>query len=404
MRDPAERLQALLGRDVVEHESHGIPRVAPDSPEGVAVACRAAVEEGWTIHVEGNGTWVPPEAGADIVLSTRALDRVVDISPTDLVATVEPGVSLEKLRRHANDLGMWLAIDPPGRPDRTLGSIVATGTAGALRAGFGPVRDHVLGCSVVAGDGRLLTSGGRVMKNVAGYDLTKLHVGAFGGFGIITELHLRLRALPGADVTLTASGDRDALSFGARAVIEAGLGCAALELLSPAVAARADWTLAARLTGPEAAVQASQRRIEQVSELAWNAMPGSESAAFWGSANRAWLAEAVTLRLGVLVDGIDDTLDLLAALLDDQFVSAGALSGGIRWAGSATPEDLLELRRRAAEREIPVTLERAPWTIRSRVGHFGAYREGVGTVVARLREVFDPNRSLRVALEETASG
>lgn len=402
--DPAERLRSLLGRDAVEQKATGIPYVTPDSAEGIAVACRVAAEEGWTVRVEGNGTWLPPDADADFAVSTRALNRTVDISPADLMATVQAGTTLESLRRQAAALGMWLPLDPPGRPDRTIGSIVATGTAGALRAGLGPIRDHVLGCAVVAGDGRRLTSGGRVMKNVAGYDLTKLHVGAFGGFGIITDLHLRLRALPSADVTLTARADRDALTFSARALGEAGLDCSALELLSPAVAARADWTLAARLLGTESAVAAMVAKIRRVGDLAWQELPPAESAAFWGSVNRAWLGGPVTLRMGALADSIDETIDLLAGLLDEQLVSAGAATGGVRWSGSAEPDQLLTLRHRAAEREIPVTLERAPWRVRQRVGHFGAYREGVGNLVGRLRTTFDPRACLRVALEEVRGG
>ena len=154
----------------------------------------------------------PPDAPADLAVSTRALDQVLSVSPADLVATVQAGTTHDALRRRLADEGMWLAVDPPGRPDRSLGSIVATGTAGPLRHGLGPIRDHLLGCTVATGDGRLVKAGGKVVKNVAGYDLTKLQVGGFGGFGIIAELHLRLRALPRADVTLLARGARDDLS------------------------------------------------------------------------------------------------------------------------------------------------------------------------------------------------
>ena len=126
------------------------------------------------------------------------------MSPADLVATVDAGVAIGTLRRRLADDGMWLAIDPPGRPERSIGSIIAAGTAGPLRQGFGPVRDHVLGLSVVTGDGRVVRAGGRVVKNVAGYDLGKLQIGGFGGFGVITELNLRLRALPRADQTFIA--------------------------------------------------------------------------------------------------------------------------------------------------------------------------------------------------------
>ncbi len=118
------------------------------------------------------------------------LDQVVSGSPADLVATVQAGATIETIRRQLAEHETWLAIDPPGRPDRSIGSIAATGTAGPLRHGFGPIRDHVLGCIAVTGDGRLVRAGGRVVKNVAGYDLTKLQVGGFGGFGIITELHV----------------------------------------------------------------------------------------------------------------------------------------------------------------------------------------------------------------------
>src|SRR5690606_18485010 len=150
---------------------------------------------------------------------------------------------------------MWLALDPPGRPERSIGSVVATATAGPLRNGSGPVRDHILGCTIVTGDGRIVRAGGRVVKNVAGYDLTKLQVGGFGAFGIVTEVHLRLRAVPRADQTLTARGGRDTLTSVARDLIAGGLAPAALELLSPAAAADSDWVLAARLLGPDEAVE-----------------------------------------------------------------------------------------------------------------------------------------------------
>jgi glycolate dehydrogenase FAD-binding subunit len=294
---------------------------------------------------------------------------------------------------------MWLALDPPGRPERSIGSVVATATAGPLRHGFGPVRDHVLGCSVATGDGRLVNAGGRVVKNVAGYDLTKLHVGGFGGFGIIAEIHLRLRALPRADVTLLARGTRDTLTSAARDIVAASLLPAALELLSPALAAEADWVLAARFVGTEAAVQADVHRLTALNDLPWISLPAERTAAFWSVAARGSLAGPITLRLGVLGDGLDDAIDLLAHDLDEGLVSAGAGLGMIRWTGTATLERLRALRRGAASREIPMTLERAPWNIRRALGHFGAYREGVGKIVGRLRGTFDPGQCLSVALE-----
>ena len=112
----------------------------------------------------------------------------------------------------------------------------------------------------------------------------------------------------------------------------------------------------------------------------------------------------ITLRLGVLGDGVDDTIDLLAHDLDEGLLSAGAGSGMIRWTGDAPIERLRAVRRAAAAREIPMTLERAPWPVRRAFGHFGAYREGIGQIVGRLRDTFDPGQCLQVALEGVKGG
>lgn len=393
------RLRALLGTSGVERDADGLPRATPDTPDALSLVCRLAHEEGWKIRVEGHASWLPPDAPADLAVSTRALDQVLSVSPADLVATVQAGAPLEGLRRRLAEEGMWLALDPPGRPERTLGSVVASATAGPLRHGFGPVRDHILGCTVATGDGRLVKAGGRVVKNVAGYDLTKLQVGGFGGFGIIAELHLRLRALPRADVTLLARGPRDTLTSAARDLVEAQLLPGALELLSPALGADADWVLAVRFVGTDAAVQADVRRVASIGDLAWTPLPADRTAAFWGLVARGSLGGPITLRLGVLAGGIDDTLDILAHDLDEGLVSAGPGLGMIRWTGDAPVDRLRALRRTTAAREIPMTLERAPWPVRRALGHFGAYREGVGQLVGRLRDSFDPGQCLSVALE-----
>lgn len=400
MRPPVlERLRAILGADAVTRDPSGLPRATPDSAEGVALTCRLAHDEGWRVRVEGHGSWIQGDAPADFVVCTRGLDRIPSVSPADLVATVEAGVPMDALGRRLAEEGMWLALDAPGRPERTLGSVVATATAGPLRAGFGPVRDHILGCAVVTGDGRIVKPGGRVVKNVAGYDLTKLQVGGFGGFGILTEVHVRLRAVPRRDVTLLARGSRDTLTLAGRDLLASGVNLAALELVSPAVAAEPDWVLAARALGTEAGVHADLDRIAAVTALVWATVPPERSHAFWDLIARAGAGATATLRLGVLQDGLDEALDLVTHELDEGLVWAGALQGGIRWAGSAEVSQFRALRRLAATREIPLTLERAPWELRQAVGHFGAYREGVGQLVGKLRETFDPAHRLVVALE-----
>ncbi|HEX5634827.1 MAG TPA: hypothetical protein VFX50_16400, partial [Gemmatimonadales bacterium] len=174
----------------------------------------------------------------------------------------------------------------------------------------------------------------------------------------------------------------------------------ALELFSPALAAESDWVLATRILGTDEGVHAEAERLVAASDVTWQPLPAERAAAFWHLAARAALGGAVTIRLGVLQDGLDDTLDLVAATLDEGLVSAGAGSaGGLRWSGEATADALRTLRRQAATREIPMTLERAPWGLRHALGHFGAYREGVGTITSRLRGTFDPAGVFAVTME-----
>ena len=393
------RLRALLGPSSVDRDADNLPRVTPESADTLALVCRLAHDEGWTIRIEGRSTWLPGDAPADLAVSTRALDAVVSVSAADLVATVQAGATLESVRRALGERQMWLALDPPGRPERSIGSVAATATAGPLREGFGPVRDHVLGCTVVTGDGRIVKAGGRVVKNVAGFDVAKLHVGGFGAFGILTELHLRLRALPQADVTLIRRGRRDPLSHAARSLREAGFAPAAMELLSPALAAEPEWVLATRVLGLHEAVRAEVEQVSSVAPGGWEELVAERAAALWAMVARGAASGPVSLRLGVLGPGVDDAIDLVAETLGEGLLAAGPGNGGLRWTGESDSERIRRLRRSLAPREIPLTLERAPWLVRRAVGHFGAYREGVGQLVGRLRETFDPGHRLAVALE-----
>lgn len=400
----ADRLRELLGAPAVERSLAGAPRAVPPSVEALASVMGTAHEEGWRVRVEGAGSWMPAEPNADVLVSTRGLDRVLQVTGEDLVASAEGGADLETLRRALAGQGMWLALDPPGRPDRTLGSVIVTGTAGPLRAGYGPVRDHILGCTVVTGDGRVVRPGGRVVKNVAGYDLPKLMAGGFGAFGVVAEVHLRLRAVPARDVTMVATGPRDGLTLAARDLIEGGLDAQALELLSPALAGESDWTLACRVLGTEDGTAEQVAELARTPNLGWRELPAERTHAFWHVTARAFAGPPLCLRLGVLPDGLDETLDLLEATLGDGLASASCAAGGLRWSGEADAGAIRDLRRTLATREIPLTVERAAPSLLTRVGHFGAYREGVAALVARLRSAFDPRGRLQVALDGRDDG
>jgi len=390
-----DRVKALLGEGaLLESGTDRVPRIAPGSPDAVALLLGTAHQEGWRVRIEGAGTWLPSDAPTDLALTTRRLDRVPAIEPQDLTATAEAGIGLDQLRQQLADRGAWLAVGPPCLARRTLGSIVATATAGPLRQGFGPVKDHLLGVTFVTGDGRMVQSGGRVMKNVAGYDLTRLQAGGFGAFGVIVLVHLRLRALPRADVTHVLEGSRDELTQVAEDIAASGLTPAALELVSPALARRDRWVLAVRLVGSPALVASDEAGLGRFAKLR-----AEEGHGFWMRLAEGFAVRPVTFRIGGVPAASDELLDLLQHQVGDEWISAAPAAGAIRWSGDATVDRLQRLRRTLAALEVPLTLERAPWTVRTAVGHFGAYREGAGPLVAGLRRTFDPGGALVVATD-----
>lgn len=393
------RLRRLVGTDaVIDTDDAGIPRVAPRAVEACALVLRTARTEGWKVRLSGGGRWSSTETAADLTLSASALTRVVEIKPADLVATVEAGVEWENLRRQLADEGVWLPLDPPG-DRRTLGSIAATATAGPLRTGFGTVRDQLLGVTLVTPEGRVVHAGSRMVKNVAGFELTKLVTGSFGGFGFITTLHLRLRAVPRADVTLVARGDRDRLIQDARAVLQSGLVPAALEILSPAATGEDAWTLAVRLVGSNPAVRAEGDAVKGTCSCALPALPTGEASEFWHHAVGRVTDYPATLRLGALVTSLDEAADLIAHHLgDDAYLAISVGAGAMRWSGDAPDDRIRLLRHAAAQREMPITIERGPRALLRRLGHFGEYREGVSRLVGGLRSTFDPTGVLDIPL------
>jgi glycolate dehydrogenase FAD-binding subunit len=143
--------------------------------------------------------------GGDVVLSTGRLDRVLEHEPGDLTAIVEAGIRLSALQAALEPHGQRLALDPPGDP--TIGACLAGDLSGPRRHRFGAMRDLVIGVTVVLPDGTIASSGGKVVKNVAGYDLGKLFSGSRGRLGLIARVALRLHTRPAAEATVVAESD-----------------------------------------------------------------------------------------------------------------------------------------------------------------------------------------------------
>lgn len=173
--------------------------LSPTTAEQLAEILREASARGQPVVPWGAGTLqhlgAQPPAGA-LALHTQGLDRVLEYNPADLTITVEAGAALGALQAILEPHGQWLPWRPPA-PDRaTIGGLLAAGVSGPLRLGYGTPRDWVLGMRVALGDGRLVKSGGKVVKNVAGYDTHKLHIGALGTLGAIAAVTLKVAPLP----------------------------------------------------------------------------------------------------------------------------------------------------------------------------------------------------------------
>jgi len=167
-----------------------------------------------------------------LVISTERLNRLVDHAIGDLTVTAESGIKFSDLQELLRKSGQFLAIDPHYPDQATLGGIISTADTGALRHRYSSIRDMILGISFVRSDGQLVKAGGRVVKNVAGYDLMKLLTGAYGTLGIITQVTLRVYPISHASQTVVLSGHRDQLAQAAQTLLSSALTPTAIEALS----------------------------------------------------------------------------------------------------------------------------------------------------------------------------
>ena len=205
----AERLRERLPTVLVEEggvvsrfQAAGIvPQcvVRPSSISEVSSIVHAAQEADVALVPVGNATHLDigwPPRRYDAALSTQALDRIVAHDVGDMTITAEAGVTLAALERVLAGHGQWLPLDPPSANEMTIGGLIAADRNGPLRLAHGKVRDFLIGLTVVIGGGKLVKGGGRVVKNVAGYDLPKLFTGSFGTLGVIVEATFKVRPRP----------------------------------------------------------------------------------------------------------------------------------------------------------------------------------------------------------------
>jgi glycolate oxidase FAD binding subunit len=389
--------------------------VAMQSVAAASLAVRerilAARERGEPLRITGRGAWLdaghPVSASAPLPLAKHS--GIVEYVPGDLTLTARAGTTLAELDSLTSHERQWLPLDPFGSSDGTLGATVATGSFGPLALGFGTPRDQTLGLEAVTGSGDVIRAGGRVVKNVAGFDLTRLFTGSWGTLGAITEVTVRLRAMPAAEAHLAvAVPDERAGALAALVRAAAALGAEpyALELLSPALAARLGLppaaTLLVRLGGNPAAVAAQRSaiaRLGRVSEIA---------ASVWGALRECEPGGSGVVRTSSVPSDLATAWPAVRGVLPDALAHATVGRGTVR---VIVPDAAraLEARTWSALAALPgFTAERLPaalWPefdrVRASSPVTAAQREDAATRAAllrRIKDTYDPMHLLNPGL------
>lgn len=371
--------------------------VAPATPEEVARALAVAGRLGVGVVPVGRLTDPGPEPprGPYLALSTRRMAGVTDYEPADLTVTAGAGTGLDELARALAARGQWLPADPPRLPRRTVGGLVAAGAAGPLGTAFGAPRDLVLGLTAVAGDGRVLRLGGRVMKNVAGFDLVKLMVGSRGTLGVVTSASFRLFPRPAADraYVVDASAPGDLLEV-ARGVATGRVVPASAVLVAGAPAAPGSAALVVRLQGAPAAVEADARTLLGGALGRARVLDGDEATALLEAVRDQGAEHPLVVRAFALPGLLPEALAAVGGEAPPASLAADVLSGRVRggWpdASAVAPAALRRLRARLEALGGTLVLERCPPAV---LGEVPARGDGgrAGALGSALRRHFDPS-------------
>lgn len=392
--------------------------VEPETEEEVAAVLRYSSSKGLAVIPRGGATQLDygaPPRRADIVLSMARLSGVIEHAPHDLTVTVRAGTSLADLQRALGAARQSLALDPPLPPGATIGGIIATNATGPRRLRYGGVRDQIIGVRVALADGTIARGGGKVVKNVAGYDLPKLYTGALGTLGVVLSASFRLYPIPPfTGSALVEASALEPLCALALAVMAQPVVPTIIDLFPATSGAPA--TLAVRF---ESAVEeaitdqiAVVQRLAGAEGLSASATRGEVDTAWW-SVRDAWMAETLSIE-GVEVVRLKASLApsdagvWLAALETARSEFSGLAE--LRWRAHAGlglisvrlagPPDAVagwgavieRLRAMAVERRGSVVLTHTPPALRGRVEPWGP-ANGLG-IMRSLKARFDPTETL----------
>jgi glycolate oxidase FAD binding subunit len=358
---------------------------------------------------------------ADIVLSTKKLDRVIEHESSDLVATAECGITLSELNFRLGTRNQFLPVDPPHVNDgATVGGIIAANDSGPLRLRYGTTRELLIGMKVVRADGSIFKGGSKVVKNVAGYDMPKLFVGSLGTLGIIAEATFRLYPVPESSKTYIARFESAGGAHGAvESLINSNLVINALEHMNPglsvgiaektgAVPVKNRYSLAVRIMNVARAVEDQIKTVTEVSRKSGGEGFVIESGieeSFWEEVRefpwRSLDGASAVLKAGVLISDVPRVFILLEELSDKYGIraraSARAANGvviiSVEGDKDSVVNSVKELREFSESAGGSLVVREAAPDIKSSLDVWGDIGSSLG-LMKRIKAGFDPGNIL----------
>ena len=385
--------------------------VSPSTVQELASLMICAHSQRWSILPCGSGSklgWGGVGKAVDLVVSTQRLNRVIDHAVGDLTVTVEAGVKFADLQDTLLKTGQFIALDPAYPQDATLGGIIATADSGSLRQRYGGVRDMLLGFSFVRCDGKIAKAGGRVVKNVAGYDLMKLFTGSYGTLGILTEVTLRVYPVPEATGTVVLVGEKEAIASATQTLLASALTPTAADLLSTQLVAQLGigqgMGLMVRFQSLTQSVKEQSFRLLEVGTqlgLQGTLYAETDECQLWQQlSEQIWTAPhqpGITCKIGVLPTAAATTLaqlDTLTAPSRLGLIHAGSGLGLLRLdPATVTPQTILEMRRHCQAQNGFLTVLEAPISLKQQLDVWG-YTGNALNIMRSIKQQFDPENIL----------
>ena len=376
--------------------------VTPSTIEEVAGVLRYANDGGLAVIAWGGGSEVhignPPER-YDIALSTAKLSELVEHEPADLTATCQAGMTLGALQDALAQEGQTAPFDPHLQRDATIGGLLATNAAGASRHAYGAPRDFTIGARVVTGDGLITKAGGKVVKNVAGYDMCKLYIGSRGTLGVFTEATFKLMPLPTVKAGLACpSTSANSAARVAADVYRRGLSVRSAVLANASASATfagidAGYLLAMEFAGTGAGVE---RSVKETQALCVASGLTEVPADVTQKACEAFVARGeddIVARCSTLPSRVPELIEAIENSAPEANIVATPLAGAIRVGWPSSADVLTKVVDHAKSVEASIVVESCPLSVKTAMDVFGEPPASL-QLMRRMKQQFDPGRVL----------